>query len=62
VLYTDGLVEHRGESIDRGFERLREAAASAPVALEAFCDHLALHTLADPAVDDDVTLLVLRKR
>jgi phosphoserine phosphatase RsbU/P len=62
VLYTDGLVEHRGESIDRGFERLRAAAAGAPGPLEAFCDHLALHTLADPAVDDDVTLLALRKR
>ena len=62
VLYTDGLVEHRGESIDRGFERLRAAAADAPDDLEAFCDHLAEHTPADPAVDDDVTLLVLRAR
>jgi PAS domain S-box-containing protein len=62
ILYTDGLVEHRGESIDRGFERLSAAAAGAPHELEAFCDHLAEHTLADPAVDDDVTLLVLRTR
>ena len=62
VLYTDGLVEHRGESIDRGFERLQAAARNAPGELEAFCDHMAQHTLADPAVDDDVTLLVLRAR
>ena len=27
VLYTDGLIERRGESIDVGFERLRAPSA-----------------------------------
>ena len=30
VLYSDGLVERRGESIDEGLERLRVAVAKAP--------------------------------
>jgi PAS domain S-box-containing protein len=60
VLYTDGLVEVRGESLDRGFERLEKATISAPHEPEALCDHVLEHTLADPDIDDDVTLLVLR--
>ena len=30
VLYTDGLVERRGESIDEGLERLRSAVLAGP--------------------------------
>jgi serine phosphatase RsbU (regulator of sigma subunit) len=62
VLYTDGLIEMRGESLDRGFERLEAAAKSGPEDTDAFVEHMLEHTLADPDVDDDVTLLVLRLR
>lgn len=60
VLYTDGLVELRGESLDRGFERLAAAAVAAPDAIDPLCDAILSQTLANPAADDDVTLLVMR--
>ncbi len=60
VLYTDGLIEMRGESLDRGFERLEAAATSGPDDAESLVEHVLENTLADPDIDDDVTLLVLR--
>jgi anti-sigma regulatory factor (Ser/Thr protein kinase) len=60
VLYTDGLVETRGEHLDRGFERLEGAVLDGPADLDGLCDAVLKQTLADPEVDDDVTLLVLR--
>jgi PAS domain S-box-containing protein len=60
VLYTDGLVELRGELLDRGFERLERSTIAAPEDIDALCDAVLEGTLADPDVDDDVTLLVLR--
>jgi phosphoserine phosphatase RsbU/P len=60
VLYTDGLVELRGELLDRGFERLEKSMTDAPSDINALCDAVLHGTLADPDVDDDVTLLVLR--
>jgi hypothetical protein len=50
----------RGESLDRGFERLEAAARSGPKDPDALVEHMLEHTLADPDIDDDVTLLVLR--
>ena len=60
VLYTDGLVELRGELLDRGFERLERSMVDAPADIDALCDAVLHGTLADPDVDDDVTLLVMR--
>ena len=59
LLYTDGLVERRGESIDTGLERLRAAVAEAPREPEALCDRL-LEVLVDSALADDVALLAVR--
>nr|WP_237448360.1 SpoIIE family protein phosphatase [Nocardioides flavescens] len=39
-MYTDGLIEQPGESLDVGLARLLEAAGSAPEGLEGFVDHL----------------------
>ncbi|GAA1750257.1 GAF domain-containing SpoIIE family protein phosphatase [Streptomonospora arabica] len=59
LIYTDGLVERRGEDVDRGMVRLRQQAAQAagepPGAL---CDGLLEHT-PEPA-EDDVVLLAVR--
>ena len=61
VLYTDGLVEQRGELLDRGLERLERGAGRRGPPSPTRCATRVLHgTLADPDVDDDVTLLVLR--
>lgn len=60
VLYTDGLVESPGRSIDDGLERLRRhAAALVHRPLDTFCDEL-LARVRPPANDDDVALLALR--
>ena len=61
LLYTDGLVERRGEDLDDGLEWLRSTAARlarASVPLEALCDQL-LGELRDD-VEDDIALLALR--
>ncbi|HEX2233106.1 MAG TPA: SpoIIE family protein phosphatase [Thermoleophilaceae bacterium] len=59
LLYTDGLVERRGESIDTGLERLRTVVADAPREPELLCDRL-LEVLVDNAPGDDVALLAVR--
>jgi serine phosphatase RsbU (regulator of sigma subunit)/DNA-binding response OmpR family regulator/anti-sigma regulatory factor (Ser/Thr protein kinase) len=60
LLYTDGLVERRRESITVGCERLQAALASAPNEVEALCDHVLEHTIVDQASHDDIALLVDR--
>jgi anti-sigma regulatory factor (Ser/Thr protein kinase) len=60
VLYTDGLVERRGESLDIGLARLSEAGRTGPRDLETFVDHLRSSLIADGTVMDDVAILSLR--
>ena len=57
-LYTDGLVEQRGEAIDDSLARLLAAAATLPDDVEAACDVLLAQR--PPGSDDDATLLALR--
>jgi serine phosphatase RsbU (regulator of sigma subunit)/anti-sigma regulatory factor (Ser/Thr protein kinase) len=60
LLYTDGLVEKRGEPLDVGLERLREVAAGAPVdPLDALCERV-VEALVKDAPGDDVALLAVR--
>lgn len=60
LLYTDGLVERRGESLSQGLTRLRlHAAPLAREPVDTICDEL-LNGLATPGIDDDVALLALR--
>jgi serine phosphatase RsbU (regulator of sigma subunit)/anti-sigma regulatory factor (Ser/Thr protein kinase) len=59
LLYTDGLVEKRGESIDAGLERLRTAVMDAPTEPDALCDKV-LELLAEESPADDVALLAVR--
>ena len=40
LLFTDGLVERRGESITDSFDRLLDALAEAPAEVEALCEHV----------------------
>lgn len=58
VLYTDGLVERPGISLDEGISALLALAdASADLPLKDFCDHL-LHDA--PGTGDDIALLAVR--
>jgi PAS domain S-box-containing protein len=60
LVYTDGLIEQRGEHPDEGLERLRAAALGGPDELGALCDHVVDTVLPSYDTDDDVTLLILR--
>ncbi len=60
VLYTDGLVEHPGESLDAGLERLRATVHAGPGELEKLGDALVAKLLPDGARDDDAALLMVR--
>ncbi len=61
ILYTDGLVERRGEAIDTGLARLIAVVEDGPVQAEAMCTHvLRAATAGADASDDDVTAVVMR--
>ena len=61
LLYTDGLIERPGETLDEGFARLQAAAAyRAELSVGEFCDEL-LERMAPPGgYTDDVVLLAVR--
>lgn len=59
VLYTDGLVERRGEALDVGLEELRQAVRELRLPPEAVADHVLLSLGRSEGADDDVALLVL---
>ena len=61
MLYTDGLIERRGESLDAGLDRLVSAAQAGPYEPRALRDHI-LAWLLDPTSqrEDDVTAVVAR--
>jgi serine phosphatase RsbU (regulator of sigma subunit) len=64
VLYTDGLVERRGEAVTTGIQRLVDVleATPRPATAEEVADRLlaASGLLGATGADDDVALLVLR--
>jgi serine phosphatase RsbU (regulator of sigma subunit) len=62
LLYTDGLVERRGQSIDEGLALLQELLtelAGAGVDLDTMCDELLARLLTDEP-EDDVALVAVR--
>ena len=60
ALYTDGLVERRGEVLDAGLERLRGALAGVPPTDADAARQRALEGCGADAADDDVTLVIVR--
>jgi serine phosphatase RsbU (regulator of sigma subunit) len=61
ILYTDGLVERRGESLDEGLERLADAARTGPTQADALREHLFdAVMMPESERSDDVTLVVVR--
>ncbi|WP_236052913.1 MULTISPECIES: PP2C family protein-serine/threonine phosphatase [Streptomyces] len=59
LLFTDGLIERRGESLDEAMARLRRhTAGHSRTPLDVFCDELIIKFGADTT--DDVALLALR--
>jgi GAF domain-containing protein/anti-sigma regulatory factor (Ser/Thr protein kinase) len=60
VLYTDGLIERRGRSIDEGLDSLRTALASAPKDPDRLLEHILEHVVGDDERGDDIALLAAR--
>jgi CheY-like chemotaxis protein len=60
LLYTDGLIERRGENLQAGLSRLARAAATVEKDLEAFCDRLLAEV--NPNGADDIAVVALRRR
>ena len=58
-LYTDGLIERRGEGIVSGLARLRDIVASAPESAEE-CAETVVKALGADDLGDDAALVVLR--
>ena len=62
ALYTDGLVERRGHSLESGLAALQEALLTyAYQPVEQLCDSL-IHDLVAEYTEDDIALMVLRPR
>jgi serine phosphatase RsbU (regulator of sigma subunit)/anti-sigma regulatory factor (Ser/Thr protein kinase) len=59
VLFTDGLVEVRGTSIELRLEQLRRVVEAGPADPEALCDAVLAQMLGREEPQDDVALLVL---
>jgi hypothetical protein len=63
VLFTDGLVERRGEVVDTGLGRLAAAAPQLLAGDLAAATRALVETLVEPGRhDDDVTVLTVRRR
>ncbi|HET7389042.1 MAG TPA: GAF domain-containing SpoIIE family protein phosphatase [Nocardioidaceae bacterium] len=60
-LFTDGLVERRGEDIDQGLRELRDVVHQGMRTAEEGCAHVMAAMVAAHNVDDDVALLVVKR-
>ena len=61
LLYTDGLVERREESIQAGLDRLlRVAAGHEGSDVDGLCDHILSALVESDHVSDDVALVAVR--
>jgi PAS domain S-box-containing protein len=59
LMYTDGLIERRGDGIQPGLDKLKRALQSAPDEAEPCLDFV-LEALTPGGSDDDVALLLMR--
>jgi serine phosphatase RsbU (regulator of sigma subunit)/anti-sigma regulatory factor (Ser/Thr protein kinase) len=60
LLYTDGLVERRGQSIDEGLTLLRNEVASAPKDPDRLLEHILTYVVGSGERADDIALLAAR--
>ena len=59
AFYTDGLIERRGESLDIGLERLREAIS--PGAPDRVAHEIMRHLVGSRMPEDDIALVVVHR-
>ena len=62
VVYSDGLIERRGEDLDAGLQRLSRTLHDAPRGpAHEIADHLLREMLAESEELDDTALVVIRR-
>jgi serine phosphatase RsbU (regulator of sigma subunit) len=59
LVFTDGLVERRGETLDAGFDRLRDATSGIPGSLDDLLAKV-VGDLVDAGAEDDTAVLGIR--
>ena len=63
VMYTDGLIERRGETIDDGLKRLLHSIEAARhLTPQAMCESLVEQLTLGYEPDDDIAVLVIRRK
>ena len=60
VLYTDGLVERRGRTLDEELEALRRLVTTTSLEVDGLCDQLLTSLAADIDDADDIALIAVR--
>ena len=60
ILYTDGLIERRGEPLDAGMERLTIAATQSGGGIDGLSDRLVRELVSESFHDDDVAVVSAR--
>jgi serine phosphatase RsbU (regulator of sigma subunit)/anti-sigma regulatory factor (Ser/Thr protein kinase) len=60
LLYSDGLVERRGRTIDEGLEELKRAAGDGPREPEQLVEHILDRMVGEEERGDDIALLAAR--
>ena len=60
LLYSDGLVERRGHSIDEGLARVNEAVTDGPRHPEQLVEHIVARLVGSTERGDDIALLAFR--
>jgi anti-sigma regulatory factor (Ser/Thr protein kinase) len=59
LLYTDGLIERRGEALTAGLERLRMTVGT-PTSADAVCTRVVQELVPGGGGDDDIAMLAMR--
>jgi hypothetical protein len=59
VIWRDGLIERRNESLDQGLERLRRTVTAAPP--EVVCQQVMAALIGAREPQDDIAILALRR-
>lgn len=60
MLFTDGLIERRGEPLDAGIERLERLVAAGPEQPQELCAHVVGELVQAENLQDDVTAVIVR--
>ena len=61
LLYTDGLIERRGETIEDGMQRLRVALGTQDDDLDSLCDQIYGVLVEAATAEDDTAILAVRR-